>query len=203
MTIWYDPSHKGEIRVFHSNTFVCRAVNTEHENRSVTLKDVQAVRSAHRRRLRQEIEQKRGRVADLLPAPPAQISVPSKPKSETPLPARPRLRTYVEDNVMSALDGERTGTFIVTRDHRRFQGLPTLFASTAISVFVMAPPVSGRRFPPGAKLDGTSPKRRSKNGATRQVGRKSLCRARPISLGLLYADGRGDIEIPLLSETFL
>lgn len=97
VTIRYDPRDMGEIRVFHRNTFLCRAVNTEHANRSVTLKDVQAARSAYRRRLRQEIREKRGRVADLLPAPPAPISVPSKPKSEKHLPARPRLRTYVED----------------------------------------------------------------------------------------------------------
>jgi putative transposase len=76
VTIRYDPRDMGEIRVFHRNIFLCRAVNTEHANRSVTLKDVQAARSAYRRRLRQEMREKRGRVADLLPAPPAQISVP-------------------------------------------------------------------------------------------------------------------------------
>jgi len=60
-------------------------------------KDVQAARATHRRKVRQEIKEKRGRVADLLPAPPAQVSTLSKPKPETPLPARLRLRIYAED----------------------------------------------------------------------------------------------------------
>jgi putative transposase len=97
VTIRYDPRDMGEIRVFHRNTFLCRAVNAEHADRSVTLKDVQAARSAHRRKVRQEIKEKWGRVADLLPTPPTQISAPPKPRPETTLPVRPRLRTYVED----------------------------------------------------------------------------------------------------------
>lgn len=96
VTIRYDPRDMGEIRVFHRNAFLCRAVNAEHADRSITLKDVQAARSAHRRKVRQEIKEKRGRVADLLPAP-TQVSAPPKPKSETPLPVRPRLRIYAED----------------------------------------------------------------------------------------------------------
>ena len=99
VTIRYDPRDMGEIRVFHRNAFLCRAVNAEHADRSITLKDVQTARAAHRRKVRQEIKEKRGRVADLLPAPPAQVSSPPKPKPkpETPLPVRPRLRIYAED----------------------------------------------------------------------------------------------------------
>ena len=74
-----------------------RAVNAEHTDRSVTLKDVQAARSAHRRKVRLEIKKKRGRVSDLLPALPHQRSEPPKPKPETHLPDRPRLRIYAED----------------------------------------------------------------------------------------------------------
>ncbi|CLP47696.1 transposase [Mycobacterium tuberculosis] len=97
VTIRYDPRDMGEIRVFHRNAFLCRAVNAEYADRSVTLKDVQAARSAHRRKVRLEIKEKRGRVSDLLPAPPHQRSDPPKPKPETPLPDRPRLRIYAED----------------------------------------------------------------------------------------------------------
>lgn len=79
--IRYDPRDIGEIRVFHRHAFLCRAVNAEHADRSVTLKDVQAARSAHRRKVRQEIKEKRGRVTDLLPS----------------LPARSRLSIYAED----------------------------------------------------------------------------------------------------------
>lgn len=97
MTVRYDPRDMGEIRVFHRNAFLCRAVNAEHADRSVTLKDVQTARAAHRRKVRQDIKEKRGRVADLLPAPPVPSPAPPKPKPEVSLPARPRLRLYIED----------------------------------------------------------------------------------------------------------
>ncbi|PTW62654.1 putative transposase [Breoghania corrubedonensis] len=97
VTIRYDPRDMGEIRVFYRNAFLCRAVNAEHADRSVTLKDVQTARAAYRRKVRQEIKQKRGRVTDLLPAPPAPIFAPPTPKPEAQLPARRRLRIYAED----------------------------------------------------------------------------------------------------------
>ncbi len=78
------------------NTFLCRAINPEHAGLTVTLKDVQAARAAHRRKVRQVIKEKRGRVVDLLPTalrPPTSPSL----KSEMTSSPRPRLRTYVED----------------------------------------------------------------------------------------------------------
>ena len=93
VTIRYDPRDVGEIRVFHRNTFLCRAVSPEHAGQSITLKDVQAARIAHRRRLRKKISEKRARVVDYLPA---LASSPLVPKPE-PAPKRPRLRTYFED----------------------------------------------------------------------------------------------------------
>jgi putative transposase len=99
VTIRYDPRDVGEVRVFHRNAFLCRAISPEHAGRSVTLKDVQTARSAHRRQLRGVIKEKRGRVADLLSAYPPQALVPPVTKPEMPSPARPRprLRAYAED----------------------------------------------------------------------------------------------------------
>ena len=68
VTIRYDPRDMGEIRVFHRNAFLCRAVDADHAAYSVTLKDIQAARVAHRRRLRQEIIERQSRVTDYLPA---------------------------------------------------------------------------------------------------------------------------------------
>ena len=48
VTIRYDPRDIGEIRIFHRNTFLCRAISPEHAGRDVALKDVQAARSAYR-----------------------------------------------------------------------------------------------------------------------------------------------------------
>lgn len=103
VTIRYDPRDLGEVRVFHRNAFLCRAVSPEHAGRSITLKDVQTARSAHRRALRATIRDKRARMADLLPATP-RAPAPSRPAAErafgpapSPAPKRP-LRTYYEDD---------------------------------------------------------------------------------------------------------
>jgi putative transposase len=52
VTIRYDPRDIAEIRVFHRNHFLCRAINPEHAGRTVTLKDIQTARARHRRSLR-------------------------------------------------------------------------------------------------------------------------------------------------------
>ena len=101
VTIRYDPRDVGEVRVFHRNAFLCRAVSPEHAGQSITLKDVQAARSAHRRALRSEIRDKRSRVAEFLlatpraPVPIPPLSAPASPPR--PMQKRPALRTYYED----------------------------------------------------------------------------------------------------------
>ena len=101
VTIRYDPRDVGEVRVFHRNAFLCRAVSPEHAGQSITLKDVQAARSAHRRALRSEIREKRARVADYLPvttrSTASRAPVPVSALPSAPAPKRPALRTYYED----------------------------------------------------------------------------------------------------------
>ena len=118
VTIRFDPRDVGEIRVFHRNAFLCRAVSPEHAGQSVTLKDVQAARVAYRRRLRSEIRGKTARVADHLPSPTRPAPpVPVKP-SIVPAPPSSHL---CRGRVMNAhADGQRAGGFIATREHRRF-----------------------------------------------------------------------------------
>lgn len=99
VTIRYDPRDVGEVRVFHRNTFLCRAISPEHAGQSITLKDVQAARVAYRRRLAGKIRETTARVADFLPA--MHLTGPSAPPAPdlapAPAPKCPRLRTYFED----------------------------------------------------------------------------------------------------------
>ncbi len=67
VTIRYDPRDLSEIRVFHRNLFLCRAVSEEHANEVVTLKDIQTARRLHRRSLRATINERVARVVDFLP----------------------------------------------------------------------------------------------------------------------------------------
>lgn len=97
VTVRYDPRDLGEIRVFHRNGFLCRAVSPEQAGSRITLKDVQAARLAHRRRLRGIIREKRACVRDLLPPAPVPAAAPATPPRQPMPPRRPRLRTYAED----------------------------------------------------------------------------------------------------------
>lgn len=105
VTIRYDPRDMGEVRVFHRNAFLCRAVSADHTGHSISLKDVQAARIAHRRHLRNEIRARKAQVADHLPsillpprAEPIREPVPEAAFVATSAPVRskPRLRTYFE-----------------------------------------------------------------------------------------------------------
>ena len=106
VTIRYDPRDMGEIRVFHRNDFLCRAIDADHAAYNVTLKDIQAARVTHRRRLRQEIMERQSRVTEYLPAvlrapvmTGASSADPEPASSTLPklAPATPRLRIYHED----------------------------------------------------------------------------------------------------------
>jgi putative transposase len=92
VTIRYDPRDLSEIRVFHGDRFLCRAVSAEHAGQTVMLKDIQTARVAHRRALRAEINARVSRVTDFLPA--AQTAPPQPPPSA---PAKTsKLRTYLD-----------------------------------------------------------------------------------------------------------
>ena len=68
VTIRFDPRDVSEIRVFHQDRFLCRAVSPEYADRTVTLKDIETARKAYRRSLRSQIRERVARVMDFLPA---------------------------------------------------------------------------------------------------------------------------------------
>jgi putative transposase len=97
VTMRYDPRDLSEIRVFHHEQVLCRAVSEAHAGEVVTLKDIQAARRAHRRALRTTIRERVARVVDCLPVP-----AQSGPHAEVPPSSRARpqttLRLYQEDD---------------------------------------------------------------------------------------------------------
>jgi len=100
VTIRYDPRDLGEIRVFHRGRFLCRAISPEHAGQALTLKDIQTARSAHRRALRHQLDDRRAAVREFLPPHPAEATpaAPGQGRTEPqPARARSRLHTYLED----------------------------------------------------------------------------------------------------------
>jgi putative transposase len=90
VTIRHDPRDVAEIRVFHRDRFLCRAINAEHADQTVSLRDVQAARKVRRQVLRVGIKE---RIA-AVPVAPAIL-----PKIVPPIPKRrhPCLKVYRKD----------------------------------------------------------------------------------------------------------
>jgi putative transposase len=97
VTVRYDPRDLSEVRLFHRDGFLCRAVSEEHAGEVVTLKDIEAARRAHRRSLRAAINERVAKVTDFLPRCDEHFGSARSPKP-APAAARPRLRIYAEDD---------------------------------------------------------------------------------------------------------
>jgi putative transposase len=95
VTIRYDPRDLSEIRVFHCNKFLCRAVSEEHAGEVITLEDIQEARRIHRRSLRTTINERVARVVDFLPVQPQKLQAEENRRSRGQ--RRTKLRIYQED----------------------------------------------------------------------------------------------------------
>ena len=101
VTIRYDPRDAGEVRVYHQDTYLCRAIAPELAAETITLQQLQQARSARRKELKQQLRARRS-LADALPAddrwapPPAPAPGPAA-DPPAKLAPRHRLRTYATD----------------------------------------------------------------------------------------------------------
>ena len=108
------PRDAAELRVYHHDQYLCRAIAPELAADTVTLQQLQQARTARRRQLKQQLRDRRS-LADALPAdqrhlPTAPAPAPDDPANGTerrlatlpptaaapPAPAH-RLRTYATD----------------------------------------------------------------------------------------------------------
>ncbi|GAA3799757.1 Mu transposase C-terminal domain-containing protein [Micrococcus endophyticus] len=88
VVIRYDPRDITEIRVFDHDEFLCKAVNQEHHDQKIGLKEIQAARNARRRALRQGINERIAVVA---------ANTTEKPPTAEPPAPRRKLKVYKED----------------------------------------------------------------------------------------------------------
>ncbi|MGV0111893.1 Mu transposase C-terminal domain-containing protein [Arthrobacter sp. CP30] len=95
ITIRYDPRDVSEIRVFHRDQFVCKAINPEYQHATIGIKEIQAARTARRRQLRTQINER----IRSFPTPHSELGPDEPPPpTETPSPtAQSKLRVYEED----------------------------------------------------------------------------------------------------------
>jgi putative transposase len=64
----YDPRDMAELRIFHKDLFLCRAICQELAGETVPLRDVVRARDRQRRELRQTLDERRRKVESLLDA---------------------------------------------------------------------------------------------------------------------------------------
>ncbi len=91
VTIRYDPRDLAEIRVFHRDRCLCRAVCPELAGATITLKDLERARNARRRDLRAGISD-RDKLVELLLG--VHADAPPPPPPEVPPPTPPQLKRY-------------------------------------------------------------------------------------------------------------
>jgi putative transposase len=97
VTIRYDPQDMAEIRVYHHDRFLCRAVCQELAGETISLKELIRTRDARRRELRATLTDRAALLDQLLGAPqqPPPVESPEPPVPAPPRP--PRLKRYVNE----------------------------------------------------------------------------------------------------------
>ncbi len=94
VTLRYDPRDLAEVRVFHHDTFLCRAICQELAGQTVGLKDIIRARRQRQRQVQTELTERATLVETLLAPPraePAMVPAPVAP------PERPRLKRYYNE----------------------------------------------------------------------------------------------------------
>jgi putative transposase len=100
VTLRYDPRDVAEIRVFHNERFLCRAICQELAGETVPVREIVRVRRTRHRELRQIIEDRRRAAAAFEEPNPVtrrrQLLMPrSSVAASKPAPA---LRRYADDD---------------------------------------------------------------------------------------------------------
>jgi putative transposase len=94
VVVRYDPRDLAELRVYHRDTFLCRAICQELAGQTIGLKDVLRARNERRQQLRTGLSERAAAVEALLAAHQPQEAPPAP---ASPTPAAPRLKRYLND----------------------------------------------------------------------------------------------------------
>jgi putative transposase len=95
--IRYDPRDLAEIRVYHQERLLCRAVCPELAQQTLSLKDIVRARTERRRELRGQLKERRTLVDRLLEVHQSPAAPPAPPAPAPPAPPAPRLKRYFNE----------------------------------------------------------------------------------------------------------
>jgi putative transposase len=96
VNIRFDPRDMGEIRVFHRNKFLCRAISAELAGEEVPLREIIRVRNQRRRTLRGVLQDRRDAVDTLLELRRGEVraAIPKEDHGSRAAADRPRIKRY-------------------------------------------------------------------------------------------------------------
>ncbi|WP_412734307.1 Mu transposase C-terminal domain-containing protein [Krasilnikovia sp. MM14-A1259] len=97
VTIRYDPRDVAEIRVFHDDRFLCRAICPELATQTIGIKEISAARNARRRGLAHGLTRRASVVDRLLAVHQPSDPTPAAPDPEPIRPGAAALKLYRED----------------------------------------------------------------------------------------------------------
>jgi putative transposase len=98
VTVRYDPRDMAEIRVYHKDRFLCRAVCQELAGETISLKDIARARNRRKRELHQVITARRSLVDQVLTPPPmSNLSPEPLPLSASVPLQQSRIKRYAQD----------------------------------------------------------------------------------------------------------
>jgi len=98
VVIRYDPADLAEIRVFHQDRFVCRAICQELAGQTVSLKEIEKARAQRRKQVKVGLSTREALVEQFLAAHQEEAPKPQTPAKEPAETAgRPRLKRYINE----------------------------------------------------------------------------------------------------------
>lgn len=97
VTVRYDPADMTEIRIYHDDHFLCRAISPELAGETITLSDIVQARRERQRDLRTTIKDRRSLVDALLGQRPQTSSTPTPPAKASSPPSSHGLRKYANE----------------------------------------------------------------------------------------------------------
>lgn len=97
VVIRYDPRDMAEIRIYHQNSFLCRAICHELSAERVSLKDIIKARNRRKRELRKELHSRSEIVRQLISVHQPESVQKTDPPESSPQARKPSLKRYYNE----------------------------------------------------------------------------------------------------------
>jgi putative transposase len=96
--IRYDPADLAEIRVYHQDSYVCRAISPELAGQTISLKEIEKARVERRKQVRAGLSSRAAVVEQFLAVHQEETFLPKTRDHELATPMeRPRLKRYINE----------------------------------------------------------------------------------------------------------